>query len=142
MPGTGLDCPLPLRYRRGPGLEPGLGLGGFFLQAGAVAGDGPFHGTGQVVQQVPAVSDLDGERRAVGCSFGVAAAPVPADHFCAGVGVQPCPEGLRGPLREHVHRPAGLDVDHAGCGGIQQLPVRASRMAARGWWPWLRAVVR
>jgi len=33
-------------------------------------------------------------------------------------------------------------VDHVGCGGIQQLPVRASRMAARGWWPWLRAVVR
>ena len=33
-------------------------------------------------------------------------------------------------------------VDHAGCGGIQQLPVRASRMAARGWRPWLRAVVR
>ncbi len=33
-------------------------------------------------------------------------------------------------------------VDHAGCGGIQQFPVSASRMAARGWWPWLRAVVR
>ena len=33
-------------------------------------------------------------------------------------------------------------VDHAGCGGIQALPVRASRMAARGWRPWLRAVVR
>jgi len=33
-------------------------------------------------------------------------------------------------------------VDHVGCGGIQAFPVRASRMAARGWWPWLRAVVR
>jgi hypothetical protein len=33
-------------------------------------------------------------------------------------------------------------VDHAGWGGIQQLPLRASRMAVRGWWPWLRAVVR
>ncbi len=33
-------------------------------------------------------------------------------------------------------------VDHAGWGGIQGLPLRASRIAARGWWPWLRAVVR
>jgi hypothetical protein len=33
-------------------------------------------------------------------------------------------------------------VDHGGCGGIQVLPLRASWMAARGWWPWLRAVVR
>src|ERR1019366_5761148 len=32
--------------------------------------------------------------------------------------------------------------DHAGCGGIQQLPLRASRKMARGWRPWLRAVVR
>jgi hypothetical protein len=53
--------------RRGLGL--GVGLGGFFLQAGAVAGNGPFDGVGQVVQQVPAISDLDGERRAAGCSF-------------------------------------------------------------------------
>ena len=27
------------------------------------------------------------------------------------MGVQPGPEGLRGPLREHVHRQAGLDID-------------------------------
>jgi hypothetical protein len=33
-------------------------------------------------------------------------------------------------------------VCHAGWGGIQQVPLRASRMAARGWWPWLRAVAR
>jgi hypothetical protein len=70
IPGTGLDCPLPLRSRRGRrGLGLGVGLGGFFLQAGAVAGNGPFDGVGQVVQQVPAISDLDGERCAAGCSF-------------------------------------------------------------------------
>lgn len=107
IPGTGLDCPRPLSYRRGRrGLGPWLRLGGFFLQAGAVAGNGPFHGIGQVMQQVPAISDLDRERRAAGGSFGVSAAPVPADHFRTGVRAQPRAEGLRGPLRQR-DPPAG-----------------------------------
>lgn len=33
-------------------------------------------------------------------------------------------------------------IDQAGCGGIQGLPIRASRMASRGWMAWWRAVVR
>jgi quercetin dioxygenase-like cupin family protein len=35
-----------------------------------------------------------------------------------------------------------LLLDQAVVGGIQQCPVRASRMASRGWQAWLRAVVR
>jgi protein-S-isoprenylcysteine O-methyltransferase Ste14 len=47
------------------------------------------------------------------------------------------------PLSQARNGPMTLPVaDHAGCGGIQVLPVRASRMAASGWRPWLRAVVR
>ena len=96
--------------RRGPGF----GLRGWFLQAGAVAGDGPLDGFGQVVPQMPPIRHLDGQRRALRSAFGVAAAAVPADDLCAGVGVQPGAEGLRGPLRKHVDRPAGLDIDQHG----------------------------
>ena len=73
-------------------------------------GDGPFDGVGEVVQQVPAVGDLDGERGTASSAFGVAAAAVPADHLHAGARIEPGAEGLRGPLRQHVHRPPGLDV--------------------------------
>ena len=93
--------------RRGPGV----GLRGWFLQAGAVAGDGTLDGFGQVVPQMPPVRHLGGQRRALGRAFGVAAAAVTADDLRARVGVQPGPEGLRGPLREHVDRTAGLDID-------------------------------
>lgn len=61
-------------------------------------GDGALDGFGQVVPQVPPVGGLDGQRRALGCSLGVAAAAVPADDLDSGVGVQLGSEGLRGPL--------------------------------------------
>jgi hypothetical protein len=41
-----------------------FGLGGFVAQAGAVTRGGSFHRVSEVVQQMPAVSDLDGERSA------------------------------------------------------------------------------
>ena len=71
-------------------------------------------GFGQVVPQVPAVGDLGGQRCALGGAFGLAPAAVPADDLRAGVGAEPGPEGLRGPLGEHVHRSAGLDVHQHG----------------------------
>ena len=104
-----------------PGLLPGwrgllrrgagIGLRGWFLQAGAVAGDGTLDGFGQVVPQMPAIGDLDGQRRALRRAFGVTPAAVTADDLRAWMGVQPGPEGLRGPLWEHVNRTAGLDID-------------------------------
>jgi ethanolamine transporter EutH len=64
-----------------------------------MAGDSALDSLVQVVPEMPPVGDLDRERRAFCCAFGVAAAAVPADHLHARVGVQPGPERLRGPLR-------------------------------------------
>src|ERR1017187_949061 len=94
--------------------RPALARGGLVSQAGLVPGDGAFDCFGEVVQQVPAVGDLDGERCSAGSTFGVAAAAVPADHLDARAGIEPGAEGLRGPLGEHVHRPPLLDVDQDG----------------------------
>ena len=85
-----------------------------FLQAGAVPAGGAFDGFGQVVPQVPPVGDLDGQRRPRRGAFGVAPAAVPADDLHTRMRVQPGAEGLRGPLRQHVHRPAGLDTGQHG----------------------------
>ena len=117
VPGPGPRCQASLsgrRGRRGFWLRPGIGLGTWFLQAGTVAGDRTLDGFGEVVPQVPPVGDLDGQRRALGGAFGVTAAAVPADDLHAGVGVQPGAEGFRGPLGQHVDRPAGVDVDQHG----------------------------
>src|SRR5229473_3903483 len=97
VPGPGPRGQAFLRGRRGL-LRPGAGFGlwWWFLQAGAVAGDSTLDSFGQVVPQVPPVRDLGGQRRALGCAFGVAAAAVPADDLCARVGIQPGAEGLRG----------------------------------------------
>jgi hypothetical protein len=110
MPGPGAGGQASLAGHRG-WLRPGAGSWWWFLQAGAVAGDSALDGFGEVVPQMPPVGDLGGQRGALGCAFGVAAAAVPADDLHARVGLQPGPEGLRGPLREHVDRPAALDID-------------------------------
>ena len=60
----GLLGTLPLRHCRR--IRGCFGLGGFVAQAGAVPRGGPFHRVGEVVQQMPAVGDLDGERGAAG----------------------------------------------------------------------------
>jgi len=91
-----------------------LGLAGLVAQAGAVPGSGPLDRVGEVVEQVPPVGHLDCERGAAGGAFGVAAAPVAADHLHAGAAVQPRPEGVRGSFREQVDGAAGLDVHQHG----------------------------
>ena len=63
---------------------------------------------------MPPVSDLGRQRRARSGALGIAAAAVTADDLRARMGVQPGPERFRGPLRQHVHRPASLDVDQHG----------------------------
>ena len=60
---------------------------------------------------MPPVRHLGGQRRALRSAFGVTPATVTADDLCARVGGQPGAEGLRGPLRENVHRTAGFDID-------------------------------
>jgi hypothetical protein len=44
------------------------------------------HGIAEIAQQVPAVSNLDGLRRALSCSFDVIVGPVPTDNFDLGMG--------------------------------------------------------
>jgi hypothetical protein len=75
-----------------------------------VACDGTLDSPGQVVPQMPPVGDLDRQRRALGCAFGVAAAAVAADDLHARMRIEPACERLRGSLRQHVHRPASLDI--------------------------------
>jgi hypothetical protein len=89
-------------------------VGSLIAQAGAVAGGRAPGRLGEVVQQVPPVGGLDGERGAAGRALGVAAAPVPADHLYPRPAAQPRLERLRGSLRQHVDGPAGLDVDEHG----------------------------
>jgi hypothetical protein len=79
-----------------------------------MAGNGPLDGFARVVQQMPPVGDLDGQRRARSCALGVTAGPVPADDLCARVGIQPGTEGFRGPLGQHIDRTAGLDAGQDG----------------------------
>jgi hypothetical protein len=64
--GPGLLRPQPLRCC-GAGRR--LRRSGLVAQAGFVPGDGPFDGVGEVVQQVPTVGDLDGERGTAGSAF-------------------------------------------------------------------------
>jgi hypothetical protein len=74
------------------------------------------------------------------------------------VGIQPGAEGLRGPLRQHVDRPAGLDVDQDGAVDVPlaqreiidllrcrskwtypDLGIIPTAGAAMWWMPWWRA---
>ena len=63
-------------------------LGDWLAQAGAVPDDGPLDGFGQVVPQMPPVSDLGRQRRARSGALGVAAAAVTADDLRAGASSQ------------------------------------------------------
>ena len=89
-------------------------FGGGFFQAAVVPGHRLFGVPGEVVIQVPAVSDLDRVRGALPCAVGVGAGPVPADHLGSGVLAQPVCEGIRLAVAQQVHRLAGLRVDQDG----------------------------
>jgi hypothetical protein len=115
MPGPGPRGKTALTRGRGLLCWPrGFRVWWRFLQAGAVPGHGTLDGFGKVVPQVPPVGDLDGQRGTLCRAFGVAAAAVPADDLHPRVRVQPGAEGFRRPLRQHVHRPARVDVDQDG----------------------------
>lgn len=100
---------LLLRRRRFVGFL--LPVGDQDAQALAVAGDCPLSGLAEVVPQVPPVSDLDG----LGCpgcgAFREERCAAPADDLDSGSLRQPCSQAGRLPVRQQIHRPAGLDVD-------------------------------
>jgi hypothetical protein len=114
--------------------RPGFGVWWRVLQAGAVAADRTLDRLGQVVPQMPPVGDLDRQRRTLSCALGVAPAAVPADDLHARVGIQPSAEGLRGPLRQHVDRPAGLDVDQDGAVDVPLRSAKSSTPSTSGVW--------
>ena len=71
-----MACPVA-RSLKGPG------------EAAAVRGDGLLGVLDQVVPQMPAVSDLDSERRASRGPIAVRRRPISADDFRSGAGLQP-----------------------------------------------------
>ena len=76
-----------------------------------MAGDGLGGVLGEVVPQVPAVSDLDRARCAVAGAFGIGAGPVAADHPRARVGREPVGQRPGLAAGQHVDGPPGGGVD-------------------------------
>nr|WP_245919140.1 hypothetical protein [Actinomadura mexicana] len=54
-----------------------------------MTGDGPFDGTGQVMEQMPAVGDPDRQGCSALAALGVASGAISADRLDAGMGLQP-----------------------------------------------------
>jgi hypothetical protein len=79
-------------------------------QAALVARDRPGRVLAQVVPQMPAVRDLDRLRGAVPDRLGIRPGPVPAHHLHLRVLLQPGRQRGGLPVRQHLHRPAGLHV--------------------------------
>jgi hypothetical protein len=104
-------CPGRVRPGRLAAGIPGLRV---FFEAAAVRYYCLLGVLGQVVPQVPAVSDLDRVRCAVPGAFGVIPGPVPADHLRARMRRQPGLQGAGFPVRQQVDRPPGADVHQDG----------------------------
>lgn len=71
----------------------------------------------QVLQQVPAIRDFQCMRGGFLYRLGVGGGPVPADDLRSRMVLEPGRERLRGTVGQHVHDPAGLDVDQHGAVG-------------------------
>ena len=84
-------------------------------QALPVRGHALVHGLTQVVPQVPSVGDLDRVGCAVPAAQGVGTGPIPADHFGAGMRLEPRGERAGLAVGEQVDRmPVGhVDQDRA-----------------------------
>jgi hypothetical protein len=87
VPGPGLDCQWSflarwIRGSRGRVFD-GAGL---FMQVRAVTADGSLDRPGQVMEQLPPISDCTA-RGAPPAALGIATGPVPADHLNTRMGV-------------------------------------------------------
>jgi hypothetical protein len=69
---------------------------------------------GEVVPQMPAISDLDRLGRAAAGAVGVGTGPVAADDLGAGMRLQPGSKRLRLPVLQQVDRPVGGHVHQHG----------------------------
>jgi len=83
-------------------------------QRGQAGQDGLLNRFGEVLPRVEPVGDPHRAGRCVPGGPGVSAAPVPADHLDAGMGVQPVREGLRFPIRQHADEAVAVHVHQNG----------------------------
>jgi hypothetical protein len=77
--------------------------------AGVMAGN-PLDRVTEIVQQVPAIGDLDCLWRATGRSVRVAAAPIPADHLGCGAGPEPIGELVRRTTVQEIDGAVGFPI--------------------------------
>jgi len=101
-----------IRHRHHSLLDSRLvGVAGDGPQPCPVRDDGLLHRLGEVVPQVPSVSDLHGVRGTGAGAVGVGAGPVPTHDSHARMPAQPGRDRLRGAVGQHIQRPVGVDVD-------------------------------
>ena len=81
------------------------------MQFDAVTGDRLFHRLGEVVPQVPAIGHLDRAGCAAAHGFGVRTGAIPAHDLDPGMLAQPVGEGVCRPIRKHLDRSVGVDID-------------------------------
>jgi hypothetical protein len=84
------------------------------LQAPAVSTDDLLDGVAEVLEQMPAVGDLDRVRRTHAGTVGIAAPTILADDLDSGVRGEPVGEGVGGAVGQYVDRPAGVHVEQHG----------------------------
>jgi hypothetical protein len=119
FPAADIMQPFGLSRRRGlPGAGRAttavLGRAGRGRHAATVGSDRFLDVLTQVVPQMPAISDLDRIRGAVPGALGVSAGPVPADHLCARMRLQPGLQGAGFPVRQQVDRLPRSDIHQDG----------------------------
>ena len=91
-----------------------LGRAGRAHKAATVGSDRFLDVFTQVVPQMPAISDLNRVWCAVPGALSVSAGPVPADHLCARMRLQPGLQGAGFPVRQQVDRLPRGDVHQDG----------------------------
>ena len=76
-----------------------------------MTGDRLLDRLGEVVPQVPAIGHLDRAGCAAADGFGVRTGAIPAHDLDPGMLAQPVGEGVCRPIRKHLDRSVGVDID-------------------------------
>lgn len=87
-----------------------------------MAGEDLPQGVGHVVQEVPAICDLDGGGRSLADTIGVGAGTVTGDDLDAGMGFQPCGNGVGLTVGQKVNRAVALEIDKEGAVTLAAAP--------------------
>jgi len=73
-------------------------------------GEDLLQGFRQVLQEMETVRDLRGVGRALACTLGIRARPIPRDDLHPGMLPQPLRDGLGGTIREEFHGLAACEI--------------------------------